>query len=198
MDEPAETKRQAPIDPRLLEILVCPLTKGPLEYDRDGQRTDQPQGGPRLSGARRHPDHAARGGAQAGGMTAMPIADRDPPEQGRARAATSRSTMARASRCRPNTCASKARAPRCRAMARTRSRSSPGKRHVGIIAIEPVGNYAVRLVFDDLHDTGIYSWDYLHELGREQDQRWPAYLAALDARGLSREPPELAGSTSSS
>ncbi len=64
----------------------------------------------------------------------------------------------------------------------------PGRRHVGITAIEPVGNYAVRLVFDDLHDTGIYSWDYLHELGREQDRRWAAYLAALDARGLRRDP----------
>ena len=64
----------------------------------------------------------------------------------------------------------------------------PGKRQVGIIAIEPVGNYAVRLVFDDTHDTGIYSWAYLHELGREQDQRWSAYLAALATRGLSREP----------
>lgn len=63
-----------------------------------------------------------------------------------------------------------------------------GRRYVGIIGIEPVGNYAVRLVFDDQHDTGIYSWDYLHELGREQDQRWQRYLAALDARGLSREP----------
>ncbi len=64
----------------------------------------------------------------------------------------------------------------------------PGRRYVGIIGIEPVGNYAVRLVFDDLHDTGIYSWDYLHELGREQERLWRAYLAALDARGLSREP----------
>ena len=64
----------------------------------------------------------------------------------------------------------------------------PGRRHVGIIAIEPVGNYAVRLVFDDLHDTGIYSWDYLHELGREQHRLWQAYLGALDARGLSRGP----------
>src|SRR6185312_13452414 len=45
----------------------------------------------------------------------------------------------------------------------------PGRRHVGIMAIEPVGNYAVRLVFDDLHDTGIFSWEYLHELGREQE-----------------------------
>jgi DUF971 family protein len=64
----------------------------------------------------------------------------------------------------------------------------PGRRHVSIIAIEPVGNYAVRLVFDDLHDTGIYSWDYLHELGRDQERLWQAYLTALDARGLSREP----------
>ena len=63
-----------------------------------------------------------------------------------------------------------------------------GRRHVGIIGIEPVGNYAVRLIFDDLHDSGIYSWDYLHELGREREQRWRAYLDALAARGLSREP----------
>lgn len=64
----------------------------------------------------------------------------------------------------------------------------PGRRHVGIIGIEPVGHYAVRLIFDDLHDTGIYSWEYLHELGTEQAARWQAYLDALAARGLSREP----------
>jgi DUF971 family protein len=63
-----------------------------------------------------------------------------------------------------------------------------GRRHVGIIAVEPVGYYAVRLVFDDLHDTGIYSWDYLRRLGEEQDRRWAAYLDALAARGLSRDP----------
>ena len=63
----------------------------------------------------------------------------------------------------------------------------PGKHAVAIIRIEPVGNYAVRLTFDDLHDTGIYSWEYLHELGREQDRRWAAYLGALETRGLSRE-----------
>jgi DUF971 family protein len=63
-----------------------------------------------------------------------------------------------------------------------------GRRHVSIIGIEPVGHYAVRLVFDDLHDSGIFSWDYLHELGRKQDQLWPAYLDALAARGLSRDP----------
>jgi DUF971 family protein len=60
--------------------------------------------------------------------------------------------------------------------------------HVGIIELEPVGNYAVRIKFDDLHDTGIFSWDYLYQLGVEYDKRWQAYLAALAARGLSREP----------
>jgi DUF971 family protein len=63
-----------------------------------------------------------------------------------------------------------------------------GRRHVGIIAIEPVGHYAVRLLFDDLHDSGIYSWDYLRYLGDNADRLWAAYLAALAERGLSREP----------
>jgi DUF971 family protein len=63
-----------------------------------------------------------------------------------------------------------------------------GRAQVGIRAVEPVGNYAVRLVFDDGHDTGIYSWRYLHELGREQETRWRHYLAALEKAGLSREP----------
>ncbi len=62
-----------------------------------------------------------------------------------------------------------------------------GKAGVGIGKIEPVGNYAVRLVFDDRHDTGIYSWRILHELGREQETRWARYLDALKAKGLSRE-----------
>ena len=63
-----------------------------------------------------------------------------------------------------------------------------GRAHVGIMDLEPVGNYAVRIKFDDLHDTGIYSWDYLYQLGVEHDKRWRAYLATLAARGLSREP----------
>jgi DUF971 family protein len=63
-----------------------------------------------------------------------------------------------------------------------------GRAHVGIVKIEPVGNYAVRLVFDDLHDTGIFSWSYLYELGVEQDRRWFGYLAALEKAGLKREP----------
>ena len=60
--------------------------------------------------------------------------------------------------------------------------------HVGILDLEPVGNYAVRIKFDDLHDTGIFSWDYLYQLGVEHDRRWRDYLAAVTARGLSREP----------
>jgi DUF971 family protein len=69
----------------------------------------------------------------------------------------------------------------------------PARRHVGIMKVEPVGHYAVRLVFDDLHDTGIYSWDYLFELGRDQAERWAAYEQALAAKGLSRDPPRRAG-----
>jgi DUF971 family protein len=63
-----------------------------------------------------------------------------------------------------------------------------GRAHVGIIALEPIGNYAVRITFDDLHDTGIYSWNYLYELGVEHEARWRAYLEGLAANGLSREP----------
>jgi DUF971 family protein len=63
-----------------------------------------------------------------------------------------------------------------------------GKRAVGIVSVEPVGNYAVRLTFDDGHDTGIFTWSYLHELGREQTARWAGYLDALAARGLKRDP----------
>ncbi len=64
-----------------------------------------------------------------------------------------------------------------------------GRRHVGILRVEPVGHYAVRIAFDDLHDTGIYSWGYLHQLGVEQAARWAEYEAALATRGLSRDPP---------
>ncbi len=64
-----------------------------------------------------------------------------------------------------------------------------GRRQVGIMRVEPVGHYAVRIVFDDLHDTGIYSWGYLHRLGVEQAERWAAYEHALAAKGLGRDPP---------
>lgn len=62
----------------------------------------------------------------------------------------------------------------------------PGKKDVTISDIQAVGRYAVRLVFDDGHDTGIYSWEYLDRLGREYDVRWETYIKALDKKGLSR------------
>ena len=57
-----------------------------------------------------------------------------------------------------------------------------------ILEIEPMGNYAIRIKFDDLHDTGIFSWQYLYELGRDQDRIWREYLAMLGASGQSRDP----------
>jgi DUF971 family protein len=63
-----------------------------------------------------------------------------------------------------------------------------GRRHVGIMKLEPVGNYALRIGFDDLHDTGLYSWDWLYDLGANQDEIWREYLDALEAKGLSRDP----------
>jgi DUF971 family protein len=65
-----------------------------------------------------------------------------------------------------------------------------GKRHVTIIEVHPIGNYAVRLVFDDLHSTGIFSWDYFLKLGRDQGRLWGDYLGELAAKGLARDPPK--------
>jgi len=66
-----------------------------------------------------------------------------------------------------------------------------GKKYVEINAIEPVGQYAVVLVFSDGHDSGIYSWDYLYDLGRKQDFYWQAYLRRMEEAGESREPKSL-------
>jgi DUF971 family protein len=63
----------------------------------------------------------------------------------------------------------------------------PGKRNVTIRAIEPVGNYAVRLVFSDGHNTGLYSWHYLYELTRWKDDLWNGYLQELAVAGASRD-----------
>ena len=63
-----------------------------------------------------------------------------------------------------------------------------GKMNVGITAINPVGNYAIQLVFDDGHDTGLYSWGYLYDLCVEQQSRWQDYLDRLSAAGASRDP----------
>jgi DUF971 family protein len=67
-----------------------------------------------------------------------------------------------------------------------------GKRNVTILEVQPVGNYAVRLIFDDMHSTGIFSWDYLARLGRDQGRMWRAYLDELAAKGLSRDSPGMA------
>ena len=62
-----------------------------------------------------------------------------------------------------------------------------GKKRVGITGIEPTGNYAIRLIFSDGHETGIFTWDYLQQLGREHTIRWRRYLHLLEEAGLSRE-----------
>ena len=64
-----------------------------------------------------------------------------------------------------------------------------GKMNVSILSIEPMGHYAVRLVFDDMHDTGIYTWGYLYELGTNEPEIWASYLDELKSKGLRREPP---------
>jgi DUF971 family protein len=64
-----------------------------------------------------------------------------------------------------------------------------GKRQCGIIGIEPVGTYAVRLTFDDMHATGIFTWSYLYELGSRQAEKWAFYEAELKSKGLSRDRP---------
>lgn len=63
----------------------------------------------------------------------------------------------------------------------------PGKRNVKIRAVNPVGRYAVRLAFDDGHDTGLYSWDLLHQLGASREKLWGEYIATLEKAGLGRD-----------
>jgi DUF971 family protein len=68
-------------------------------------------------------------------------------------------------------------------------RTISGKRDVQILEVQPTGNYAVRLVFDDLHSTGIFTWEYLFELGCNREKYWRDYLDELRAKKLSRDPP---------
>lgn len=63
-----------------------------------------------------------------------------------------------------------------------------GRAQIAIIGVEPVGNYAIKLVFDDLHDSGIYTWDFLYWLGENQDRLWAEYETALAEAGLHRDP----------
>lgn len=64
----------------------------------------------------------------------------------------------------------------------------PGKRNVEIMKVEPVGNYAVRIHFDDMHNSGIFSWTYFLDLGRDRDTHWGGYLKELEQKGLRRDP----------
>ena len=73
-----------------------------------------------------------------------------------------------------------------------------GKRDVGLLGLEPIGNYAVQPSFTDGHDTGIFSWDYLHFLGSQQDELWRKYEARLAATGVSRDAPMQTAATASS
>ena len=66
-----------------------------------------------------------------------------------------------------------------------------GKREVTLLELEPVGNYAVKPVFSDGHDSGLFSWDYLYFLGSEQDRLWADYLARLQAAGVERDAPMI-------
>jgi len=62
-----------------------------------------------------------------------------------------------------------------------------GKREVGIVGVEPVGNYGIKPIFSDEHSSGIFTWDYLYQLGRDQDAMWETYLQKLEAAGFTRE-----------
>ena len=75
-----------------------------------------------------------------------------------------------------------------------------GKRHVDLVAIEPVGNYAVQPTFSDGHSSGLYTWDYLYLLGSQQDKLWQDYFAQLEAAGVERDDPmpEKAGGSCAS
>ena len=66
-----------------------------------------------------------------------------------------------------------------------------GKRNVTILSVDPVGNYAVRIGFDDMHSTGIYSWAFLHDLGVNAERRFQDYLDDLQAKGLDRDRPGM-------
>lgn len=90
--------------------------------------------------------------------------------------------------CRPNIFALKVPVRKCRGI-RPKSARPCRKRDVGIIEVLPVGNYAVRLVFDDMHSTGIFDWEYLFKLGRNYATYWQDYLDELAVKNLTRDPP---------
>ena len=197
----------APVDPKLLDLLVCPLTKGPLRYDRERQELVSEQAG--LA-------YPIRDGIPIMLVDeARPLDEDDAiPEAVRPRPAAPEPTMTAEAGPWPTELRVDRAAKRLTVtfddgerfvlpaeLLRVESPSAEvqghgpsqktivaGRRHVGIMDLEPVGNYAVRIRFDDLHDTGMYSWRYLYHLGKNQERLWADYLAALEQRGLSRDP----------
>ena len=205
-----DTPPPVPVDPRLLEILVCPLTKGPLVYDRAAGELISNGAAPGISDPRRHPDHAGRRSAPAG-RAARPGPGPGPgPGNGRASGAMTAGDappvpreirLDRAERRLEVDFGPLGRFTFPAEFLRVNSPSAEvqghgpgqrrlvaGRRLVGIAGVEPVGHYAVRLRFDDGHDTGIYTWNGLLEMGRDQDALWRDYLSRLAAAGLSRDP----------
>jgi DUF971 family protein len=87
-----------------------------------------------------------------------------------------------------NYCVLKALRQTYRGTALTKKKIISGRRHIGIMDITPVGNYAICIKFDDLHDTGIYTWDLLHDFGINQVEIWQNYQSALECKNLSRDP----------
>ena len=68
-----------------------------------------------------------------------------------------------------------------------------GKQNVNVLGVEPVGSYAMKITFDDGHDSGLYTWEYLHQLGKHRDALWQDYLHRVEAAGASRQPHQHAG-----
>src|SRR5579859_5074497 len=161
---------QAEIDPKLLEFLVCPLTKAPLRYDRAAQELIRGSGA-RLPDPRRHSDHARRrGAAPARGRGAKAVAatvsGRPPsnpwPTELRLKRAEKLLEISFDDGRRFSLPAEYLRVESPSAEVQGHGPGQKvvvhGRAHVGIMSLEAVGNYAVRILFDDLHDTGIYSW----------------------------------------
>jgi DUF971 family protein/uncharacterized protein YbaR (Trm112 family) len=184
------------IDPKLLEILVCPLTKSPLRYDRAANELISDQAGlayPIRDGipimlVDEASDLAEPSGS--GHAGANRFQTRAWPTELRLRDQGTRLEVTFEDGARFALAAEYLRVESPSAEVQGHSPEQkvlvPGKADVHIVAIEPVGHYAVRLRFDDCHDTGIFTWSYLYELGREQPVRWPAYLKKLAEARLSR------------
>ena len=193
------------VDPKLLEILVCPLTKGPLEYDAEAQELISRQAGLAYPDPRRHPDHAGRRGAPVRRLSLRPSGNRGTllhptpaaASTGRRRSATSGGRKTPGDRFRQRGAVflsgrvSAGRKPLGRGpgpQPERKSRSSPGDATSASWRSSRSATTRCKIKFDDLHDTGIFSWAYLYRLGEEQSEIWAAYLAELEKRGLSRDP----------